>query len=193
LLPNDGIDRQYGKLDEIRPDHVYRYVFAASVLKKIRVLDLACGCGYGSFLLHGAGNDVTAADIAPEAIEYAKKNYPGPNYILTSAEEFYGEFDAIVSFETLEHLGDPLSFLNRVKAKKIICSVPNEEVTPFNPEKFEKDTYPHRRHYTPSEFEALLNEAGFNKVAMYSQHHKRDNVHLGSGGMFLIACGERDG
>lgn len=70
-------ERQTGKyLEDIRSDHVERYVHAA---KKVtgNVLDAGCGCGYGSYLLclKNAHVNVTGVDNSKEAIEYAKKHW----------------------------------------------------------------------------------------------------------------------
>ena len=181
-------DRQYGTLEQIRPDHVRRYLLAANVIPYgSETLDLACGCGYGSWLLHGAGLDVTSIDISSEALEYARKHYQGPKYIQQRAEDTKGEFDAFVTFETLEHIPDPVSLLKNVKAKILIASVPNEERYPFKKENFEGESYPHLRHYTPQEFRDLLSEGGYKVADMVCQKDKGGYFFPGSDGMFLIA------
>ena len=97
--PGDKKDRQYGTLDQIRPDHVRRYMWAATVLPPgATVLDLACGCGYGSWLLHSVGLGVTSIDASEEAIQYAQEHYPGPKYIRQRAEDTKDKFDAFVTF-----------------------------------------------------------------------------------------------
>jgi SAM-dependent methyltransferase len=184
-------DRQYGTIDEIRPDHKRRYLYAANVLPVgMRVMDLACGCGYGSWLLHIAGLNVTAVDISEEAIEYAKEHYKGPNYLCQKAEETQGDFDALVTFETLEHLPDPSILLRNIKAKVLIASVPNEERYPFKKENFEGESYPHLRHYTPKEFEGLLYDSGYKVKSMLCQKDKLGYVYPGTDGMFLIAIAQ---
>jgi 2-polyprenyl-3-methyl-5-hydroxy-6-metoxy-1,4-benzoquinol methylase len=181
-------DRQYGKLSEIRPDHRRRYLYAANVLPPgSRVLDLACGCGYGSWILQIGGLNVKAIDVSEEAIEYAKEHYQGPQYFCGKAEDAKGEVDALVTFETLEHLPDPSILLRNVKAKVLIASVPNEERYPFKKENFEGETYPHLRHYTPKEFEGLLNDSGYQVKAMLCQKDKLGYVYPGTDGLFLIA------
>lgn len=186
--PGGKTDRQYGSLDQIRGDHVRRYLFAAGLLKGEKVLDMACGCGYGSFLLHGAGNEVTGVDICQEAIDYANKHYQGPNYLCQRAEDTKGRFDAVVSFETLEHLERPDLLLAGLDTDLLISSVPNENLTPFNPENFKNDVYPHKRHYTPDQFEDLLKGAGFKIKAMFCQKDKyTGEVVPGSDGVFLLA------
>lgn len=183
--------RQYGSIDQIRADHVRRYVFAANRLRQRKVLDLACGCGYGSWILHGSGNEVTGVDIEAEAITYAKRHYQGPTYLCQAGEETKGQFDALVTFETLEHIADPKAVL-AVQAPLVIASVPNEERYPFNPETFKDDKYPHLRHYTPKEFEELLESAGFTVRERFCQKDKHvGEVVEGTDGRFLIYVANR--
>ena len=190
--PGDKTDRQYGSIDEIRGDHVRRYLFAAGLLRGEKILDIACGCGYGSWLLHGAGNEVTSVDICQEAIDYAKKHYQGPTYLCQRAEDTKGKFTAVVSFETLEHLDRPDLLLAGLDTKVLIASVPNENLTPFDARKFSGDTYPHKRHYTPDQFTELLEEAGFTVKAMFCQQDKYNGpVVPGTDGIFLIAYANR--
>lgn len=180
--------RQYAPtVDGITKDHIARYIFAAKKLPEgSRVLDLACGCGYGSWTLHTYGMKVTGIDIDPEAIEYAEKHYKGPEYKVSKAEDVSGEWDVVVSMETLEHLEHPEVVLN-VPAKMLMASVPNEEVYPFSPEKFSGDKYPHRRHYTPKEFEDLLNGCGYKVVSKYCQLSKADpRIIEGTNGRVII-------
>lgn len=182
--------RQYSSsLDQIRPDHVKRYKLASTVLKGGHVLDLACGCGYGSRILHDAGFQVTGADICDEALEYAKKHWSGPEYVKLSAEDQKLKsfsFDSCVSFETIEHLKNPREFLCNLDVLRLVVSVPNEERYPFNPEVFKDDEYPHQRHYTPRELEALLHDCGFLVTDKWCQKDKNGDIERGTDGMFLI-------
>lgn len=136
-------------------------------------------------MLHHAGNDVTGVDISQEAIDYAKTNYPGPLYECQEASETEGSFDVLVSFETLEHLDDPLEIL-KIDVPLIICSVPNELKYPFQASHFECDQYPHKRHYTPEQFEDLLESAGFRVSERFCQPTKQGEIQEGTNGRFLI-------
>lgn len=179
--------RQWGALEDIRADHVKRYQFAASKIKpKAYILDLACGCGYGSRLLHEAGFNVYGVDIDEGAITYAKEHHNGPHFIQGEASDTYGPFDAIVSFETLEHLKKPLEALKNFEASILWASVPNEEKYPFVASKFAGDDYPHQRHYTPVEFEKLLRDGGFEVFERYTQKDKLGDITKGTDGLFLI-------
>jgi hypothetical protein len=134
---------------------------------------------------------VTGVDIEPEAIAYARKHYQGPSYEIQSAYAVRGSFDALVSFETLEHLDDPLSVLKAVDVPLVIASVPNEERYPFSKEKFAGDDYPHLRHYTPEQFHGLLNDAGYVVARTWCQKDKQGDIHPGSDGMFMIYLARR--
>ena len=61
-------------IDGIRKDHVERYQFVAKRLAKgSRVVDFACGIGYGTRIMAVAGAIAHGFDIDAEAIEYAKQ------------------------------------------------------------------------------------------------------------------------
>ena len=125
-------------------------------------------------------------DIDEGAITFAREHHNGPHFIQGEASDTYGPFDAIVSFETLEHLKNPLEALKNFEAPFLWASVPNEEKYPFNPATFKDDDYPHQRHYTPKEFEELLNAGGFQVVERYTQKDKIGDIHKGTDGIFLI-------
>lgn len=155
------------------------------------MLDLACGCGYGSRILHDAGHEVVAVDIEPEAIKHAEKYFPGPAYMQGRAEVTAGSYDALVSFETLEHLDDPAAVLDAIRATTLIASVPNQELYPFDPARFGGDDYPHKRHYTPEEFTTLLEGAGYKVQERWCQRDKQGDMQRGTAGIFLIYVARR--
>ena len=60
---------------EIWYEHWHRYVFARQLAKGKRVLDAACGEGYGSALLADVAASVVGADISDQAIAHARSRY----------------------------------------------------------------------------------------------------------------------
>jgi SAM-dependent methyltransferase len=100
--------------------HLQRYQFAGAHVAGKRVLDLACGVGYGSYALRTLGaREVVGVDLSAEAIAYARANYlrSGLSYEAADAMTWTpaaGGFDVVTSFETIEHLPDPRGFLERV-------------------------------------------------------------------------------
>ncbi|AVP98965.1 hypothetical protein C7S18_18080 [Ahniella affigens] len=91
-------------------EHWHRYAFALPVLAGKRVLDCACGEGYGSAMLATRAAEVDGVDLSAEAILHAKARYgaaPNLRFHQGNALELPfadHQFDAVVSFETLEHL-----------------------------------------------------------------------------------------
>jgi SAM-dependent methyltransferase len=163
-------------------NHIFRYQFAGEQLKRLnktKVLDAACGVGFGSqFLASDGMESVVAVDRNEEALAIAAKNFSHPNivyltddcHVLDNARR-YGPFPAIVSFETLEHLPDPKAFLKQCYSLLepggvMILSTPNSNVS--SPDGHVEWEF-HEKEYTPEELEELLQEAGFSQITLYGQ------------------------
>jgi ubiquinone/menaquinone biosynthesis C-methylase UbiE len=144
----------------IYDEHLVRYKLAAQLARGKRVLDIACGSGYGAKILAEAGAEkVTAIDRSPEAIEAAKQNYSHENiaYKTGDAEKIEAaddSFDLAVSFETIEHLENIEKYLAEIARVLsvqgiFLVSTPNREV--FG----QKNPY-HLHEFTRGEFEGSL-------------------------------------
>jgi 2-polyprenyl-3-methyl-5-hydroxy-6-metoxy-1,4-benzoquinol methylase len=155
----------------IAAEHLARYRWAAQAARGKRVLDVACGAGYGSAILAEAGAEVRGADVDPEAVRLASERSGG-------AAEFQeadiaalpyddDSFDLVVCFETIEHVSDQAAALDelaRVLAPGglLMISSPNREVyPPGNPH--------HTHEYVPEELRDELCRR-FSDVRMYAQH-----------------------
>src|SRR6187549_3677505 len=98
-------------------EHQQRYEYYNSFYAGKKVLDAACGSGYGSHHISNSGaTSVLGIDISGESIEQAKSRYKNLNLQFRKADcsdlKILNEkFDVIVSFETLEHLNDPRLFI----------------------------------------------------------------------------------
>jgi SAM-dependent methyltransferase len=95
---------------EIWYEHWHRYQFACAVAAGKRVLDAACGEGYGSALLARTAQSVVGVDIDAVAVQHARARYGDQANLrfeqgdATALPAFATPFDLIVSFETLEHV-----------------------------------------------------------------------------------------
>lgn len=159
-------------LDGIRRDHVARYEWAASMLEPGEVvLDIGCGVGYGSHILAAKAAGVLGMDRDASAISYAERHYKAPNIAYRvrdfgsfSLPSTTDQFTTAVCFEVIEHIEDPVTLLSDLDAQRLFVSVPNEHVFPWHDGiKF------HHRHYTPEDFENLLNVAGWEVVEWWAQ------------------------
>jgi SAM-dependent methyltransferase len=117
-------------------EHVYRYAFASQFVKGKRILDIACGEGYGAAALKKAGAaHVIGVDISESACSHARNKY-GLDVRRGTAEQIPlpdKSVDLVVSFETIEHISDPNRFLDecvRVLAPegRVIISTPNKGI-----------------------------------------------------------------
>ena len=145
--------------------HMARYQIAAPFCKGNRVLDVACGEGYGALALKRFGAaSVEAVDNSVEAINTANKLFrtSGVNYHVGDASCVdgmftSGEFDVIVSLETIEHLPEPERFLAALRklAKPnavSIISCPNDQW--YYPSVEQSNPF-HLRKYTFEQFREL--------------------------------------
>jgi SAM-dependent methyltransferase len=123
-----------GRLSPYWGEHAARYVFALPFVENKRVLDIACGTGYGIGLLRSKAKFVTGVDIDPVAANEAKAEC-GENGAVLLGNGLglpFGNatFDVITSFETLEHLHERSAFLAELKRVltpdgMLVLSTPN--------------------------------------------------------------------
>ena len=119
FIPNLGLDVQpyIAANSKQGIHHVGRYQWAAMVLAELRpkrVIDVACGAGYGTRMIADAlpESKVIGVDYDPRAVTHAQSNYGAPNASFlvgsmvrwASDETPLGTCDAIVSFDTIEHI-----------------------------------------------------------------------------------------
>jgi SAM-dependent methyltransferase len=120
-------------------EHWHRYSAILSAARGRRVLDAACGEGYGSWLLAGTAAEVVGIDVDPAAIRHAVARYAARDnlrYMQASCAALplaADSVDLIVSFETIEHLEcqeTMLAEFRRVLAPTgaLVISSPNKAI-----------------------------------------------------------------
>jgi len=146
-----------------RPDilieHMARYNFAKDFVQGLNVLDAACGSGYAKEILNA--KQYFGVDVSEEAVKYANEQY-GEGFSVEDLEQGINKdfkVDAIISFETIEHLEDPSNFLNWVKehSKMFVFSIPVNMPSEF-----------HKQVYSIEQIKELLSKH-FPHVYFYGQ------------------------
>jgi ubiquinone/menaquinone biosynthesis C-methylase UbiE len=160
-----------GPRTKIFIEHRARYEFALKFVNSTVVLDIACGVGYGAKILSSAAKKVTACDIHPESIEYAKVKHSSQNieYCVGDATHLQfpaGSFDILVSFETIEHIPEykkALSEFHRVLKTGgiLILSSPNLNTST-------RDNKFHFKEFTKAELGNELSDS-FTNLRFYCQ------------------------
>jgi SAM-dependent methyltransferase len=144
----------------------------------MRVLDLACGEGYGSDVLARTAASVVGVDANPQAHEHARLRYRRSNlrFVRELVETFWQEADAVVFLQTIEHLKDPGSVLEHFRSLvgergSVFVSTPN--VLTLAPAGASRSENPwHVHEYRAEEFEELC-RTRFAAVEVFGLFHAR--------------------
>jgi 2-polyprenyl-3-methyl-5-hydroxy-6-metoxy-1,4-benzoquinol methylase len=158
-------------------EHLARYSFSIPYVKG-RVLDIACGSGYGTHMIAKACKKVTdcivGVDVDPYTIKYATKQYHHPKIKYQEVDAInpklpfvLGKYDTILSFETIEHVTDDMIFMKNLynllkPGGTLVLS------TPFGQGRGKPCSSPfHIHQYTKQEFIELFQD--FSHVEYYFQ------------------------
>ena len=156
--------------------HLAVYEWIAGRTAGLRVIDMACGEGYGSAVLAGTAAEVIGVDANPEAHEHARLRYAGvPNLRFERGmiETFAAPCDAVVFLQTIEHVEDPGAVLERFKRLAGVVYVTTPNLLTIAPPGAAKSDNPwHVREYRADEFADLCN-AHFASVELYGLFHAR--------------------
>jgi SAM-dependent methyltransferase len=175
---------------EIWYEHLHRYAFARTLCAGMRVLDAACGEGYGSAVLADSATTVLGVDIAAEAVMHARKRYAGRTNLRfeqgdATRLDHLGDasFDVVVSFETLEHLTaqeELLAGFARVLRQDGLLLISSPDKATYSDATGFHNEFHVRELYRP-EFEALL-ARHFPHVRLYGQKLLFQSALWGLGG-----------
>ncbi|AOM84168.1 class I SAM-dependent methyltransferase [Salisediminibacterium beveridgei] len=176
-------------------EHLARYDFAKPYVRG-RVLDLACGSGYGTAKIAKARKkeitEIIGVDVDEEIIHFAHKEYYHPLMTFKVADgtspdliDQLGTFDSILSFETIEHVPDDRAFFKQLMSLLnpggyLVMS------TPFGRGRGVSSRSPfHYYELTEKELTELVNDpaSGVKSTMIYYQNsvalerEKREGVH----------------
>jgi GT2 family glycosyltransferase/SAM-dependent methyltransferase/glycosyltransferase involved in cell wall biosynthesis len=165
-----------GTPGQIKLEHLQRYALCREVVRGKRVLDLACGEGYGAAMLAATASRVIGIDIDPPSIDHARSTYGhlgNVDFFVGACDRMLladGAVDVVVSFETIEHHARQAEMIREIRrvlapGGLLVLSSPNQPVyardapgaNPF-----------HVRELTFDELEALL-RAEFAHVRFWGQ------------------------
>lgn len=148
--------------------HCIRYHKAAEYIRPgDRVLDVACGQGYGSHILYSLSKarSVIGIDLSDFSIDYANAHYGRSDAVRFEVGDAQAlsqipdnSIDFITAFETIEHVPDPDAYLTQLKrvlkpSGRLMVCAPNNWVDETG-----KDPNPYHLHvYT---WERLIEECG---------------------------------
>ncbi len=164
-------------------EHIHRYEEATAILPPDSiVLDIACGTGFGSNFLAKKGHSVVGADISEATILACSAKYSGKKLsfqIMDGTKIPYNNeyFDAVISFETIEHTTQYLEMLREFKriTKKggsVILSTPNFLIN--SPTGIVTNPF-HTQEWTYDEFEKIINSV-FSDNKIYGQSYTRYGI-----------------
>lgn len=158
--------------------HLIVYEWIGARVAGKRVVDMACGEGYGSEVLSRGAAAVVGVDANPEAHEHARLRYVRQNlrFERDLVESFAEECDAVVFLQTIEHVQNPGEILEHFKSMLApggVAYVSTPNLLTLAPPGAEKSENPwHVREYRAEEFRALC-EAHFGDVELLGLHHAR--------------------
>lgn len=194
---------------EIWYEHYHRYLMVSDLVAGKKVLDAACGEGYGSALIASFADKVVGVDIDAASVKHAQQRYQSDNLKFVCADVLEipipdNSFDVVVSFETLEHLAEHSKLLSEYKRLLkedgvLVISTPDKaeysDKTGFNNEYHVKELYRHEfKDLLDSEFSQQVwlgqklmftstiwqLDSGLNTVKW---HHLEDNEKVREQGM----------
>ena len=162
---------------------VYEWIGARVIGR--RVLDMACGEGYGSEVLSRSAASVLGVDANPEAHEHARLRYRRQNLSfergLVDSHGEPGAYDAVVFLQTIEHVQDPVAVLEHFRALLApggVAYVSTPNLLTLAPRGAEKSDNPwHIKEYRADEFEALCRTVFPGSELLGLFHARKLRVH----------------
>jgi SAM-dependent methyltransferase len=169
---------------------VYEWIGARVIGK--RVIDMACGEGYGSEVLSRGAAAVVGVDANPDAHDHARLRYRRQNLTyergLVETHGAPGAYDAVVFLQTIEHVQDPVAVLEHFRSLLVpggVAFITTPNLLTLAPEGAAKSDNPwHLKEYRAEEFNALCSRV-FADIELWGLFHAgKLRVHE-----LALACG----
>jgi SAM-dependent methyltransferase len=163
--------------------HLAVYEWIAPRVQGRRVIDMACGEGYGSAVLARHAAAVVGVDANPEAHEHARLRYRAPNVRFERAliDSFTERADVIVFLQTIEHVREPRATLRHLRSLVdgrgvLYVSTPN--VLTLAPKGAPRSDNPwHVHEYGADEFEQLCSDCCSSVRVLGVFHARKLRLH----------------
>jgi 2-polyprenyl-3-methyl-5-hydroxy-6-metoxy-1,4-benzoquinol methylase len=158
--------------------HLAVYEWISARVRGRRVVDLACGEGYGSAVLARTAASVVGVDANPDAFAHARAKYAGGNlrFERNMVELWTGDVHCVVFLQTIEHVQDPDGLLHHIReliGPDGVAYVSTPNVLTLAPKGAERSGNPwHVREYRPEEYRALC-ARHFGRVELLGLFHAR--------------------
>jgi SAM-dependent methyltransferase len=158
---------------ELWGEHRSRYRFAAQFVDGERVLDVACGSGFGLSLLRAGGAWPVGVDYDAQTVREIKHAHPRSALVTADATRLplaSASLDTVVSFETIEHVPDARALVRELRrvlrpGGGLILSTPNREFGPLSRHTANRF---HVREFTAAELREMLSDC-FEHVQLFGQ------------------------
>jgi 2-polyprenyl-3-methyl-5-hydroxy-6-metoxy-1,4-benzoquinol methylase len=156
--------------------HKWRYLQALDYVKDKTVLDIGCGCGYGSFILSIMSSFVTGVDDSKESIIFAKQHWTKHHmeYVCCDVCQYNPgkEFEVVVAFEVIEHIEQTYIIMDKIKKfnpQTIVFSVPHIS-EPIAGKQF------HKKHFEVNDILGHFKNRGYKPKRLELLYFDRDMV-----------------
>jgi 2-polyprenyl-3-methyl-5-hydroxy-6-metoxy-1,4-benzoquinol methylase len=174
--------------------HGYEYLNNMYFIEELAGKEIAeVGCGHGliSILLSLKTKSLIGYDIDEKSIKYAQSLIQKLGLYNISFEQYNGTFDsidktydAVISMDVIEHVYDPIAFLQNVfkilrPGGMLILGTTNGLIANGNRCIIRTHSRFHIMEYAPDELSNFLNESGFSIESCYS------NKNISGGGYSL--------
>ncbi len=179
ITPQYDIQGLYDKFKYYNLSHV-RYLIDFGIKKEWKMLDVACGYGFFISMMREKGYIFDGIEISDDRSQYCLQYNPEMRlYRLNLLEDsipidLMGKYDLLTMFHLLEHLTDPLLYLEKLRkllkpGGLLFVELPNVSNIMMDASKEFNDFFFFRDHvayYSPQNLVTVLEKSGFEVLSV---------------------------